>query len=232
MNQNIVEILKVTMPAFIEAVGMIIAAIVGVVIAEKRFGKRFTNYDDRSYDINKIMRKAQHDIYIVTICGHHLLRNYYSQFIRYMDKGVKIYYLLLDVRRYIEMDRYVDKNTPGNFDSMRESLEWLIKLKNQYPKMIEIRESKNFLTASYVGIDLENFMENKINGIFDKNIVIHMMPYQYQTRPRYSPIQHIYYSEDKETFEKSTESIFALWDSGETVNVKEYREKIKHLSRE
>lgn len=215
--------------AIIQAVATILAAIIGVTYAGKIVKKtaeaRFFNYTDKKHDLHKVMRKAKKSITVIANCGDAFLTTYYNNLINYIKNGVQINFLLLDINNYTYMDKYTTGKNNADYDALETSLQILSDLKRQYTNKVLIKVFNDVLTASYIGIDLE---QNLIDNSWPETALIQVMSYQFNTRPGKSPITYIS-PREKEQFQIIVDSMFEIWDCGDAVNIEEYLEQVvKH----
>ncbi|MBE7063987.1 MAG: hypothetical protein E7390_09425 [Ruminococcaceae bacterium] len=218
--------------AIIQAVATVLAAIIGVSYAGKIVKKtteaHFFNYMDEKHDSHKFMRKAKSSITIIANCGDEFLKKFYSNLMQYVKKGVQINFLLLDMDNYAYMDKYTTGKNNADYDALETSLHLLSKLKRENPDKITIKVFHSVLTASYIGIDLE---QNLLDNTWPSTALIQVMSYQFNTRPGKSPITYVS-PQAKEQFQTIVDSIFAIWDCGDIVDLDEYLEQvIKHMEK-
>ncbi|MBQ9756988.1 MAG: hypothetical protein IJW15_01045 [Clostridia bacterium] len=212
--------------AIIEAIATVLAAIIGVSyagrIVKKTTDAHFFNYSDEKHNLHKVMRKAKKSIMIIANCGDAFLTAYYSNLKRYAKNGVQINFLLLDLKNYIYMDKYTTGKEEADYDALLTSLKLLSELKREFPDRISVKIFHSVLTASYIGIDLE---QDLLNNSWAPETIIQVMMYQFNTRPRKSPITYIS-PKAKEQFQTIVNGMFEIWDCGEAVDLNEYSQQI------
>ena len=219
------------LPAIIEAVAVIVAALVGTITVRETIKEtehtRYINYANiKDKDLKRILRIAKKSIIVVANCGDTLLKKYKSDFSQYMCKKIKLYYLLLGLDEFERMDIYMTGDNKINYNTMINALEDLRDLKNEFGDMIEIRQSKSIFTHSFISIDL---VESGHDNIWPPYAVIQLMSYLYLVPAKDSPITYFTPS-NKKSFDLVANSILALWhDADEVVNVDQYLENIKSI---
>ena len=218
--------MKEIVSAIIQAIATIMDAIIGVAFAGK-FSKKpteahFFNYTDKNHNLHKIMRKAKKSITIIANCGDMFLTTYYDNLIQYIKNGVQINFLLLDIENYTYMDIYTTGTKNADYDALEKSLQILSELKRQNSEKVSIKVFNSVLTASYIGIDLE---QNIFDNNWPETALIQVMSYQYNTRPGKSPITYIS-PHEKEQFQIVVDSIFEMWDRSDMVDLDEYLEQV------
>ncbi len=215
--------------ASIQAAATVLAAIIGVTyagkIVKKTTEKQFFNYADKNHNLHKVMRKAKKSITVIANCGDKFLKNYCNNLIHYIKKGVQINFLLLDIKNYTYMDIYTTGKNNADYDALEKSLQILAKLKRQNPDKVAIKVFNYVLTTSYIGIDLE---QNLFDNTWPETTLIQVMPYQFNTCPEECPITYITPREKKQ-FQSVVDSIFEIWDCGETVNLDDYLAQVAEL---
>lgn len=185
----------------------------GIFISNRFISNNVKTYIDSGYDASHIMNRAKDSIYIVAEIGDELWEKHKSDFIRYLDSGVDIYWLIASkkyfeqVNNYIESDVTCDKRT----SVIKEMLELQSLDKNG---RFILQTFNGFITSSYIAVDID--MED-IDGRWGKSSVIHYMPYCYKENSSKSPIQNIYANKNKEVFKSLALSIKKMWQDGTPV---------------
>lgn len=206
----------------IQAFGTMIAAVIGVYYAGRIVKKSVVNYSDEENDLRIIMRKAKKSIIIIANCADGFLERYCDDLQKYMRNGVQINFLLLDMENYAYMDRYITGKEKADYAALKKSLKYLQKLKEFKADKLCVRVFHSYLTASYICVDLE---KNPQSGMWADDTIIHMMLYQFNTRPCKSPIMYVS-PKDKEKFNLIAESVYAIWDSAATADIAVYLKKV------
>lgn len=216
--------------SFIEALGSIVAAGISIGYLDWFIKKRsgyFFNYADKNHNLHKVMRKAKKSITIVANCGDGLLEKHSNQLLRYMKNGVQVNYVLLDNKNYVLMDQYTRGVKTEDYTALVTALKLLNKLKKEHPERFTVRVFRSILTASYIGIDLE---QELTSHTWNERALIQIMPYHYHTMTRESPITYLY-PKDREQFTTIADSIFEIFDDSEEVDIEQYCLDSKCLSR-
>lgn len=207
--------------SIIEAIGVIVAAFIGAGylgnIVKKTAESHFFNYADKKHDLNEILRHAKKSITIVANCGDKLLEKHGSDLSRHMRNGVKVKYLLLDFEGYTHMDTYMSGEKTADYSALLLSLESLKCLKQQDYGNLEIRISRSVFTASFIGVDLER---RRTTNNWHPNAVVQIMTYLYRTKAENDPIATLCCEDPR--FDDVANSVKALWDSGEVIDIDKY----------
>lgn len=203
--------------ALIQAMGTITAAIIATVFANRIVKKHsysyFRSYEDKHHDLTDITRKAKNDIFIVVAIGDILLEKYNNEIEKYLKRGIKIKYLILDNEKVLEFERYLNgRNTEDFRRSRREALERLEKLQNDYEDLFEVRTFHSMFTASYIGVDIWQLPGENANC---ENSVIQTMLYQYRVGAEKSPITYISPKNDYKQYQTTVKSIKEMWNDAD-----------------
>lgn len=213
--------------SIIEAVGVIIGSCLGALIAAGYIGKAFKSnitplfrtYSDKSHNAHKIMCKAKNTIHIVAAIGDQLLETHETRILRYLKRGVKLYFLIQETSRYYELEHYINANTlflDDHYDYVRNStLAKLKKIQTEFPDLVEIREFPLFLSASYIGIDIDDNCTNS----WPSHATIQVMLYQYAVEAHMCPITYFSYKDNQELFKSTASSILDMWSNGNELNL-------------
>ncbi|MCH5353759.1 MAG: hypothetical protein J1E06_09875 [Acutalibacter sp.] len=208
--------------ALIGAGGTVLAAILGALIASgfvSQMFKRnvlplFRTYSDKKHDVHRLMRGATENIYFVVSLGDQLLKKYGEKMQSYLERGVKLKFLIHEESKYLELENYINDCPKSDdkklIDDRNEVLDILRGLKQKYPKLVEIRESSLFFSASYIGIDIE---ENLITNERPSSSIIQVMLYQYEVQAKNSPITYFTPKTNRDLFESTAESILKMWNA-------------------
>lgn len=213
--------------AFISACGEIIAAIIGVGllggIIKKTANTYFFNYADKKHDLKKVLRRARKSILIIVNCGDNLLKCHEETLSKCMKKGIEVNYLLLNEESYAYMDTYTTEHISADYTPLVSSLTSLSSLKKAHPEQLTVRVFHSILTASYIGIDLE---EDMMTLSRESTAFVQVMLYQYRLRPKVSPITYLT-TKNGVQFENMVENIYAIWEDGEAVDIDAYLQRIQ-----
>ncbi len=209
--------------SIIQAVGTIVAAIIAAGYIGRSFEKSLSSllvtYSDQKHNAHKMMRWAKENIYVVAGVGDQFLEKYKDELEGYLKKGVKLRFLIQAPIQYYEFEQYINsKKKPDylHYFEVREStLRMLNRLRTknsgEYADKIEIREFPSFLTASYIGVDIE---KSDFSSKWHPHAVIQVMLYQYNVEARNSPITYFSYKNNKSLFESTADSILEMWNDG------------------
>lgn len=177
-------------------------------VAEKFFYK----YVGNERKAKEVMDSAKESITVIANCGIFFLEEYKEDLSKYLRKGIKINYLLLDKDNYMVMDKYIKNCKEANEDNYNKSADILNDLKKENKNELEIRIFRNFLTESYICSDLEiDPNTNKWNS----KATIQVMAYQYGTLPGNAPMTIIRTKE--KIFDTFAETVQRIWEEGEKV---------------
>lgn len=214
--------------SIIEASGAIVASSLSAFIAAGYIGKAFKSnitpqfhtYSDKKHDIHKMLRKAKNNIYIVTSIGDRFLEKYEKRISEYLKKGVQLHFLIQQKTQYYELEHYINANqdfTNEFYDFIRKSvLEKLKKFQTEFPNQVEIKEFPFFLSASYIGIDIE---EDITTNNWLPHSAIQVMLYQYAVATRMCPITYFSFKDNQELFESTANCILEMWNKGEPLRM-------------
>lgn len=209
------------MPAIIQAIATILAAIIGAWMVGGSF-KRVIKQDmipmlhtylDKSHSSHEIMQKAKKSIFVVVSLGNHFLKENSEHIQEYLDNGVKLYFLMHNETKGRELKGYLTNDNNIYKYRREEVVQMLLNIKKKClnPDLVEIRESSFNFTASYIGIDIENaFGSEKCPA----HAVIQVMLYQYNVRSGKSPILYLSANDNWGLFQQAAQSIKKMWDEG------------------
>ncbi|MFB0921614.1 MAG: hypothetical protein QMB62_12175 [Oscillospiraceae bacterium] len=222
--------------ALINAVGVIVAAIIGIglinQVIRRNFTARMYSYSDKGKDLRKIIRGATHDIYIVANCGNNLFRNYEEFFCCLIKKGININILILDEPGYLIMDNYTVKGVFNNIPDYEALLNALTSLRNMQSignENLHIRTFPSIFTASYIGVDLDI---DPLSSKYRKSSVLQIMFYQYRVSAKDSPSFCITPKSNSTHFNRTVASIFDMWDDGiEQPNIQDNLTQLMNLDK-
>ena len=207
-----------------EAGGGIVGSVASAFIAAGYIGKafkaniapQFRTYSDEKHDVHKLMRTAKNNIYIVASIGDQLLEKHEKRISGYLKKGVKVRFLIQKKPQYYELEHYINANqdfTDEHYALVRNSaLKKLKRLQMEFPTRVEIREFPFFLSASYIGIDIE---ENIATNSWLSNAIIQVMLYQYAVPAQKCPITYFSFKDNRELFKSTANCILEMWSNGE-----------------
>lgn len=196
--------------SIIQALGAVAAAGIAAFWANRiARGFKFHTYSDAPDNICTILKKARSDIFIVTAVGNKLLRTIEHTLEQKLKDGIHVRYLLLDVNRFHEMEKYLHGNHAKSEDIRNEALDILARLKRKYPDRLEIRFFQYYMTASYIGIDTcpDPARERALLTPF-----VQIMLYQYRIHAKSSVILYFYEKTDKKYYDATADSMKDMWE--------------------
>ena len=195
------------------AVAAYVAAKVGVSKIEKILKTQPGIYKDDADGASNLILSASKEIIIVAAGANELIRKCKNDLVRKLDKGVRVRFLILSKSRYKELDGYICGTDPECRTRINTLCE-IMNLRDKYPNLVRIREFDDFMTVSYIGIDL-NLEYNRCEVSSDA--IIQQMPYIYGIATKKCPINHFTYNKDKEQFLSSRAAILYMWADGKDV---------------
>lgn len=204
-------------PAIIGVFGDVLSACItvvgGVLISNRFIAKNVNTYIDDGYDAGHIMNRAKDSIFIVSEIGDELWKKHKNDFIRYLDMGVDIYWLISSEKYFTQINNYIESDVTCNKRNsvIKEMLE--VQSLDKNGRFI-LQTFNGFITSSFIAVDID--MED-IEGLWRKSSVIHYMPYCYKVNASKSPIQNIYANKNKEVFKALALSIKKMWQDGTPV---------------
>lgn len=226
--------------AIIQAVGTIIAAIIGVGYLEKIIHKEivpgFFSYSEPNHDLWEILRSATTEVVFVVAYGDRMLQKHKKHLAALLRKGVMIKFLMLDPENAVRMGaEYMyalqqpilsDKEDVETYiniiDGYRSSLKALKELhEGPSGEYLEVRQTKLPLSASYVAVDLPNACYDDSQNAPHHRPIIQMMVYQFAVVSEHSPITYLTPQKSPEQFTNTGRSIQEMWSLSESVNFKE-----------
>lgn len=166
--------------SLIEAAGIVVAAKIGVKGFDSITQKRIDNYQSKNHDLGKLLMKAEVEITIVAAYGDELLNQYASTIADCMRHGIAVRYLMhtIDAAEKMNEDFLCrkDARTKDEVINVRKKLHSLHSV-----GQIEVREWNQPLTASYIGIDLNQKSQKS-------EPTLQIMTYLYNTPSNETPI--------------------------------------------
>ena len=213
--------------AWIQAIGTVVAALIAALFAHKivkdNVSPYFHSYSDITHDLRDITQKAKSDIFIAVAVGDRLLEKYAFELEERLKAGISIRYLLLDVSRFQELEQYMHgKNIDVSIH--RQVLEILRRWKEKYPTLIDIRIFHDFMSASYIGVDI---WPNAANSPVFPSSVIQTMLYQYRIPAAECPITYLSPKSDMKHYKSTVSCIKTMWrDAGPDLSVDNLHDKI------
>lgn len=213
--------------SIIEAAGTVLAAIIGVgwigKIVNRNVATNFFNYSNKKHNLNRLMRRAKNSITIVVAYGDNLLDTYESNIEAYLKHGIQVQYLMLSKKRAFEIDKeFYNMDEESIAEAIKKVLDSLERLSGKYNN-IEIREIDTFLTASYIGIDIDE----DINEQWKSNSIVQLMLYQFHIETPQAPITYFSPKHNLLQFKNTVKSIQDMWLSGKNLNISNYRNSLK-----
>lgn len=196
--------------ALIQAAGTIIAALVAAYCANRIVkGLNFHTYSDAPQDVCTIMQKARSDIFIITAVGDKLLNVTEKTLEKKLQDGVHVRYMMLDISRFHEMEKYMHGNHAKSEDIRNKALAVLARLQKKHPNNLEIRFCHQHMTVSCIGIDTcPNPSREK--ALFTP--LIQVMIYQYHIKAKDSVILYFHEKTDKKYYEATINSMRDMWE--------------------
>lgn len=204
---------------------LIIAAVLGFIFVsrivkmiKRKNALRSFVYIGRKHNAHKIMKRAKRSIYIIAPIGDIFLPEHGKRLRAYLRRGVKIFYLLQTNQRNEELEKISDIYIRNN--TSHATLAKLYQLRADYPDLFEVKESRLLLTASYIGVDIDQDIE-KSEFFMDSTIQVTLHPYMlsHEGSPAslFSPILSV------EHHKKMAKYILDMWDAGNLfqISVKE-----------
>ncbi len=216
-------------PSLIEAAAGIASSVLGAFIAagylsrvfEKNISPLFYTYSDEKHDVYKLIRKADSSIYVVVGVGDQFLRKYEKRLEKCLKRGVTLHFLMQTESQYCAFERYihaVDDSDDCQYVEVRESALCILnRLKLSYPNQVQVREFHGYLTASYIGIDID---ERNVSPKWSPHAIIQVMIYQYGVAAQDSPISYFSAKHNQKLFESTANSIMEMWGDGKRIDAK------------
>lgn len=199
--------------AVIEAIGVVVAAFISVKyagkIVMKGINSYFLSYSDKSFSHRNVVREAKHDVFIVTGVGNNFLKEYKYDIEDKLKSGLHVRYILLDQGRFKEMERYLHGDLAKDISIHNEVVAKLKCFQKRYPTLFEFRYFHGYMTASYICADIWP-------SIIQDSGWIQIMLYQYNVRPKSSPIVSINPKSDEKGFIATVNSINDMWQKSDT----------------
>lgn len=208
LSSNLGEIVS----ALIQAAGAITAAVIAAYYANRiAKGFKFHTYAEAPQDICTIMRKARSDIFIITAVGDNLLEVTEKTLEKKLRAGVYVRYMMLDVDRFHEMEKYMHGPDAKDGEIRDKALEILTRLKEKYPDSLEVRFSSQYMTASCIGIDTcpDPSREKALLTPFIQAVI-----YQYHVSVKDSFVMYFHErtERDRKYYEATAKSMRDMWE--------------------
>lgn len=172
------------------------------------------SYAEKKHDAGIIIRNAQSDIFVSTAVGNKFLAKYSTDIEEKLKSGIKVQYMMLDLDRFDEMEEYLHGSDAKSKVIHDDALNILKDWKKKYPDLLEARYFHEYMTASYVGVDIGIDLPNPKIQEFS---VLQVMFYQYRTKAKNSPIMYIFPKKDENTYKTIVESVTAMWRKGDNI---------------
>ncbi|MCR5399365.1 MAG: hypothetical protein K6E68_07510 [Lachnospiraceae bacterium] len=205
----------------IEAGGVVAAALVAssiAVIGGRNISRAFASrkimtYKEAGYDARHIMNPARDCIYVVAEIGNDLWEKRKRDFVRYLDSGVNIYWLIANQDNFSRINQYIESEVDD--EKRKEIIKEMLELQDKDTKgKFILRSFDDFIASSYIAVDID---ETDFNGNWKNSSVVHDMPYRYKMKTSEAPIVDIYANKNVEVFEKLAESIKNMWGNGKPI---------------
>lgn len=198
--------------AVIQAAGTVAAAFITVSFAgrivKKSIDSYFRSYTDKSFHRRDVLEGAKQDIFIATGIGNNFFETYGEEIKRKLEAGIRVRYMLLDQNRFNEMERYLHGNFAKDIAIHHEMVDRLKSLRERYPALFEFRFFHEYMTVSYICADIWP------NVIQDSGL-IQIMLYQFNVRPKHSPIMYIDSKANEKSFITTVNSIKDMWQKSD-----------------
>ena len=199
--------------AIIQAGGTILAAVIAALFAKdivkKDIAPHFRTYKDSPRSLMNVIREARHDVIVVVVVGDNLLKEYLNVFSELLKRNIYIRFLLLDENGFLKMEEYMHGEWKNGVQIRNDTVSMLAKLASNYIHSFEVRVFSNILTASYIGVDIQE-------KILPSSIIQEMV-YLYKTKASDCPITYISPKNDEIAFESTVKAIGKMWDASEPV---------------
>lgn len=200
------------LPAVIQAAGTVFAAYITVnkagKIVKKSMDSYFHSYTDKSFHRRNVLEGAKSDIFIATGIGNNFIEHYGDEIERKLRSGLHVRYMLLDQSRFNEMEWYLHGDFAKDSSIHRAMRENLKALQEKYPSLFELRFFHGYMTVSYICADIwPNMVQN--SGL------IQIMLYQFNVRPKHSPIMYIDPRANEKGFITTVNSIKDMWQKSD-----------------
>lgn len=167
------------------------------------------------------------NIYIVASIGDQLLASQEQQIREHLKKTIRVRgkseklnlcVLIQGESQYYELEKYINANhklSDEEYAQLRvTTLEKFKKIQEDFPNQVEIREFNSFLTASYIGVDInDEYPDTKVMP----DAIIQVMLYQYGVTAQSCPITYFSFKENETLFRSTSDSICDMWEHGETI---------------
>lgn len=212
--------------AIIGALGTITAAVLAMVsarrIVKKEIRPLFSTYSDKDHDVRSLLEKAKRNIVVVVSIGDILLEKHGDIIQRKLQSGVHVYYLLQRDPALSSMEEYLHGPNYDKKGYASKCYQEIISMFQNWHadgvdvdsnghNYLHVREFNNFLSASYIGIDIATPFSNiKLDT---SHSVIQVMQYQYRVAPKDSPIVPFLPERDKKQYESTKHSINIMWEA-------------------
>lgn len=182
--------------------------------ALKNLKPTLQTYSEKNHDAGTIIRNAQNDIFVSTAVGNKFLAKYADDIEEKLKAGVKVQYMMLGLDRFHEMEEYLHGSDSKPEQIHQDALYILKGWKKKYPSLLTAKYFHEYMTASYVGVDIGVELTNP--KIQDSS-VLQVMHYQFRTKAKNSPIQYIFPRKDEKFYVSTVESVIAMWRNGDEI---------------
>lgn len=171
----------------------------------------FHSYSERTHDAGTIIQNAQNDIFISTAVGNKFLGQYGDIIEERLKNGVNVRYMLLDLKRFHEMEEYLHGSGKKGEDIHYSVLNKLKDWEMKYPGLVEAKLFHGYMTASYIGIDIWKDAPQEFS-------VFQVMMYQYLTNARRSPIMYVFPQKDEKSYNTILDSVKNMWKNATSIS--------------
>lgn len=231
----VIEMAGAVIAALIGAGGVIIAALISVRgigrVVDRKIDSYFFSYSDRKHSLDRIMRNAKKEITIVVIYGDKMLTEYLEDLRSYLRRGIDIDFLMLSPKYAILTDTgYYLKGPEDTCRCLANVMDMLKELKTVQGRdsgTLEIRVAETFLTASYIGIDLD--LREDENGVWEDRALIQMMIYQFGIKTPDAPITYLSPRKNIKQFSNTVKSIRQIWEKGAPLDIDRYEQTLSRI---
>lgn len=172
------------------------------------------SYAEEKHDAGVIIRNAQSNIFVSTAVGNKFLATYASDIEEKLKSGIEVQYMMLDLDRFDEMEKFLHGADAKPRDIHYDTLNILRRWKKKYPDLLKPKYFHEYMTASYVGVDIGVDLPNPQIQEFS---VLQVMFYQYRTKAKNSPIMYIFPKKDEKAYKTMVESVTAMWRKGDNI---------------
>lgn len=211
------DIIVTILPAIISAAGAVIAALIAALIAKLAFEDLkpvFHSYSDKSLHPKRFIKRARHNIVIITALGNHLMPGIRNELEKKLSNDIQVYYLFLTPNGFLEIQKYLHGDKAKSIDVYNKQKDILESLASTYGSRFQVRTFPFPMTASYIGVDLPLKPEE---SFLPPSAVIQVMQYQYMVNTEDSPITFLFPKKDEEHFYSTVASMREMWKAGEAL---------------